>query len=177
MPTLNLEKNSGAFVIRPWEEGDETSLVRYANNYEIWRNVSNRFPHPYELEHARSFIASHGQSVEGEIGGAIVVEGEAVGGIGYRLLSDTSGRTAELGYWLGESFWGRGIMTEAVRLLTAYAIGQHDLLRMQAIVYGWNPASGRVLEKAGYELEGRLRDAVYKDGEICDQLIYGKVVS
>ena len=84
-------------------------------------------------------------------------------------------RSAEIGYWLGEPFWGRGIATAALRAVTDYAFAQHDLVRLHAAVYEWNPASARVLEKVGYVLEGRLRKSVTRDGQTIDGLLYARI--
>jgi RimJ/RimL family protein N-acetyltransferase len=112
---------------------------------------------------------------EPETNFAIAVAGEAVGGIGFILQPDVARRSAEIGYWLGEEFWGRGIATEAVIAMTARAFANHDLCRVYAHVFEWNRASARVLEKAGYEFEGRLRKSVTKDGKTIDQLMYAVV--
>jgi RimJ/RimL family protein N-acetyltransferase len=84
-------------------------------------------------------------------------------------------RSAEIGYWLGEPFWGRGIMSEAVPAFTAYAFATFDVCRLYASVFEWNPASARILEKAGYVCEGRLRKSVVKDGRTIDQLLFACV--
>ena len=104
---------------------------------------------------------------------ALEVDGRAVGGIGLHPQGDVHRRAMEIGYWLGEPYWGRGIVTEAVRALTRYAFETFDIARVYAYVYEWNPASARVLEKAGYRLEGRLRKAVTKEGTTMDMLVYG----
>jgi RimJ/RimL family protein N-acetyltransferase len=106
---------------------------------------------------------------------AIVVDGAAVGGIGLMLKEDVFRRSAEIGYWLGEEFWGHGIVTEAVRAVTRYAFDTFDICRVFAGVFEWNPASMRVLEKAGYEFECRMRKSVTKDGETIDEFIYAVV--
>ena len=106
---------------------------------------------------------------------AIVVEGDAVGGIGIELGRDVFLRSAEVGYWLGEPYWGRGIATEALRAVTEYAFTTFDLCRLQAGVFEWNPASMRVLEKAGYTLEARHRKNVTKDGQTIDRVVYALV--
>jgi RimJ/RimL family protein N-acetyltransferase len=80
--------------------------------------------------------------------------------------------SAEIGYWLGERFWGRGIVTEALVAMTRHAIETHELTRVYAVPFAWNTASCRVLEKAGYVLEARLRRSAIKDGQIVDQLQY-----
>jgi RimJ/RimL family protein N-acetyltransferase len=100
------------------------------------------------------------------------VDGQAVGGIGFVLHGDVERVSAEIGYWIGEPFWGRGITTDAVRALTAYAIATHKLTRIYAVPFAWNAPSCRVLEKAGYVLEGRLRNSAIKDGTLTDQLQY-----
>ncbi|MYE06597.1 MAG: GNAT family N-acetyltransferase, partial [Chloroflexi bacterium] len=106
---------------------------------------------------------------------AIASTAQVIGGIGLRLRSDVFRRSAEIGYWLAEPFWGRGIATAALRALTKHAFEQFNLVRIDASVYEWNPASARVLEKAGYTFEARLARSIYKDGQIVDRLIYAKL--
>ena len=158
-------------TIRPWRKGDEQSLVHHANNRKIWRNLRDAFPHAYTLENAEWWIGIAG-SANPMTSFAIEVDGAAVGGVGVILKDDVFRRSAEIGYWLGEEFWGRGIVSEALRAMTDYAFDTWDLCRISAGVFEWNPASMRVLEKAGYELEARSRNAVTKDGETIDELIY-----
>ena len=161
--------------IRSWRESDADSIWPLANNKKVWRNLRDGVPHPYTRADAVSWIAA-ARARKPETVFAIAVEGQAVGGIGFHPKEDVERLSAELGYWLGEPYWGRGITTEAVIAVTRYAIEQHGLVRIFALPYAWNPASARVLEKAGYVLEGRLRRAVIKDGEIIDQLLYAWVV-
>jgi len=164
---LRLDKSK----LRPWKQGDEESLVRHANSRTIWRNLRDAFPHPYALADAKHWIqiANRTPTVTNF---AIVVEDAAVGAIGLVLKDDVFRRSAEIGYWLGEEYWGRGIVTEAVRAVTDYAFATFDLCRLYAGVFEWNPASMRVLEKAGYDFECRLKKSVTKDGETIDELIY-----
>lgn len=157
--------------LRPWLPGDEASLVRHANNRNVWRNLRNAFPHPYTVADAKQWIQIANPSPP-ITNFAIIVEGSAVGGIGLVLKDDVFRRSAEIGYWLGEEFWGRGIVTEALREVTEYAFATFDLCRIYAGVFDWNPGSMRVLEKAGYEFECRLRKSITKDGETIDELIY-----
>ena len=168
---LKLKKCS----IRLWQPGDERSLVQHANNYKVWRNVRDRFPHPYTIGDAHAWV----EYVAGEqprTNFAIAVDGTAVGGIGLALQSDIYRRSAEIGYWLGELFWGRGIMTEAVHVFTDWGFANFsDLCRIYAGVLEWNPASRRVLEKAGFQFEARLRKAVTKDGQTMDDFIYAAI--
>jgi RimJ/RimL family protein N-acetyltransferase len=106
---------------------------------------------------------------------AIATRQEAIGSIGLSPNQDVHRLTAEMGYWLGEPFWGKGIMSEAVAKFADYGFEQFGLLRIYAEPYAPNAASGRVLEKAGFVLEGRLRSSVIKDGQIIDQFMYAKV--
>jgi RimJ/RimL family protein N-acetyltransferase len=161
-------------VLRPWRPGDESSLVRQANNRNIWRNVRDLFPYPYTPQHAREWVNRAGR-VHPLTNFAIVVDGEAVGGVGLVLRDDIYRRSAEIGYWIGEEFWGRGIVTEAVVAVTEWGFANFDVCRIYAGVFEWNPASMRVLEKAGYAFEARLSKQVTKDGETIDEFIYAIV--
>jgi RimJ/RimL family protein N-acetyltransferase len=161
-------------VIRPWRPGDAEALVAHANNYKVWRNMRDRFPYPYTMDDAREWIQHAREEFPG-VNFAIVVDGEAAGGIGLILNSDIHRYSAEIGYWLGEAFWGRGVVTEAVRALTRWAFDNFNLNRIYAGVLEWNPASMRVLEKAGYQFEGRLRNAAIKQNQVMDEFIYSIV--
>jgi [ribosomal protein S5]-alanine N-acetyltransferase len=159
-------------IVRDWHTSDAPSLAKHANDRRIWRNLRDIFPHPYALADAEKFLAIvTAQSPVTNF--AIVVDGEAAGGIGYRLQSDVERVSAEIGYWLGAEFWGRGIMTSAVQAVTEYAFVHHpELQRLFAVPFAWSGASARVLEKAGYEFEGRMRRSAVKDGQVTDQLLY-----
>ena len=157
--------------VRSWKKNDLASIVRHANNRNVWINLRDRFPHPYTLADARSWLQSVSE-YRPETNFAIAVKEEAVGGIGFALQQDVAYRSAEIGYWLGEEYWGRGIATEALVAVTQYAFATHDLCRVYAHVFEWNHASARVLEKAGFMLEGRLKKSVTKAGRTIDQLMY-----
>lgn len=161
--------------LRPWRSDDKDSLIRCANNWEVARQLRDRFPHPYTEEDADEWLALVCDE-DPVTNLAIVVDGHAVGGIGIELQSDVYRRSAEIGYWLAEAHWGRGIMSEAVPAVTRYALDQFDLCRLFAGVFESNPASARILEKAGYTLEGRMRRSVVKDGRMLDQLLYAFVL-
>jgi [ribosomal protein S5]-alanine N-acetyltransferase len=161
--------------IRSWLASDAEAVARYANNRKIWLNLRDGFPHPYTLQDAERFIAA-ALEARPECRFAIAVDGEAVGSIGFMLHSDVERISAEIGYWLAEPFWGRGIMAEALEAVTRHAVREHGLTRVFAVPYAWNAASFRVLEKAGYTLEGRMRKSAIKDGQILDQLLYAYVV-
>jgi [ribosomal protein S5]-alanine N-acetyltransferase len=158
-------------VVRSWQPSDVDSLVHHADNRKIWINLRDAFPHPYTKRDAREFVrAARRRSPETFF--AIAVDGDAVGGIGFVLHPDVERVSAEIGYWLGEAFWGRGIVPDALSAVTGYAIATHRLTRVYAVPFAWNAASCRVLEKAGYVLEGRLRNSAIKDGKLTDQLQY-----
>ena len=169
-----MEIHLGQLLLREWRRGDEDALVRHANNPKVARNLRDRFPHPYTLADANWWIA-HASAEEPTTSFAIVANGEAVGGIGLLRQTDVDFRSLEIGYWLGEAHWGRGIATEAVRAVTEYAFANFDVCRIYATVFESNLASMRVLEKAGYVCEGRLRKAVTKDGRTMDALMYALV--
>jgi len=158
--------------LRPWQEEDVEVLPALANNRLIWRNLTNRFPHPYLRQDAVAWVALANRDPTNARHFAIETEEGVVGGVGFERQQDLSTRTAEIGYWIGEPFWGRGFATEAVKRATDQAFEDFDFVRLQAGVLEWNPASCRVLEKAGYALECRLARHIYKDGSICDQLVY-----
>jgi [ribosomal protein S5]-alanine N-acetyltransferase len=157
--------------VRSWRADDLASLVTHADNRNVWINLRDRFPHPYTRKDGREFLrATLAQRPETAF--AIDVGGEAVGGVGFALMPDIERVSAEIGYWLAEPYWGRGIATEAVAAVTEYAIATHGLTRLFAVPFAANVASCRVLEKAGYVLEGRLRRSAIKDGCIIDQRQY-----
>lgn len=161
-------------TVRSWESRDRDSIVRHANNRKVSINLRDRFPYPYTINDARNWL----EMVVGhkpETSFAIDVAGEAVGGIGFTLQPDIGYRSAEIGYWLGEEFWGRGITTDALIAVTNYAFSKFDLCRLYAHVFDGNDASARVLEKAGYAFEGRMRKSVTKEGKTIDQLMYAMI--
>jgi ribosomal-protein-alanine N-acetyltransferase len=162
--------------VRDFTAGDAASLARYANNRKISRYMRDRFPHPYTLRDAASFI-EHVQEQRPPTVWAIDVAGQAIGSIGMMPRSDIERVSAEIGYWIGEPFWGGGIMTEVLKSLTPWAMQEFQLTRIYALPFAKNAASCRVLEKAGYVCEGRLRKAAIKDGQVLDQLLYARVAA
>ncbi len=158
-------------VIRLFQPNDRDAIVLHANHWNVAKNMRDRFPHPYTVNDAETWLALVStQSPATNF--AIATAEELIGGIGLDLQNDVFRRSAELGYWLGESYWGRGIATVVVRAFTRYAFEAHDLLRVFAGVFSWNPGSMRVLEKAGYVREGILRQSVVKDGQVLDKMLY-----
>lgn len=160
--------------IRPWEASDIDALAKYANNRNIWLNLRDGFPYPYTRENAQTFLESVSRQNPVTFY-AIATQEVAIGGIGITLNKDVHRLTAEMGYWLGEPYWGKGIMTETVTKLTDYVFEHFGLVRVYAEPYAYNESSCRVLEKAGYVLEGRLKSSVIKDGQITDQFLYARV--
>ncbi len=163
------------YLIRSWQTSDLASMVRHADNPRVAGNLQDRFPHPYTEADAQSWI-EHVRGQEQESHWAIACADRVIGGIGLELQQDVYRRSAELGYWLGEPFWGRGVATAAVRAITPMGFERFNLIRIYANVYEHNPASARVLEKAGFQLEGRLRRAVVKSGRIRDVFVYAVVI-
>lgn len=162
--------------IRLWKQEDLGNLVRYADNIHIWNNLRNYFPHPYTEEHGKDWLAKVVDAPLPALNFAIDVDGEAVGGIGMIPNTDVYLKSAEIGYWLGEPWWGKGIATEAVRQVTDHAFCYFDLVRLYAEVFETNKASMRVLEKNGYYLEGVRRKAVFKNEILMDDYIWVKLI-
>ena len=158
-------------TVRSWRTSDVESLVAQANNWKIWINLRDRFPHPYTRRDGQRFIKM-AREAQPESLFAIEVNGAAVGGIGFVPQQDVERMSAEIGYWLGEPFWGRGVVTEAVIAVTRHAIEHYGYTRLFAVPFASNIGSARVLEKAGYVLEARLRRSAIKNGQIIDQLQY-----
>jgi RimJ/RimL family protein N-acetyltransferase len=160
-------------TIRPWRLNDAESLARHANNRKIWLAVRDLFPHPYTIQDAQEFL-NRATSEQPEMKFCVEIAGVAVGGIGVHPGHDVYRHTATVGYWLGEQFWGRGVMTEALTAVTDFCFDNFPLHRIAAEVFANNPASARVLEKSGFAFEGRLKNNVVKDGELLDSLVYAR---
>src|SRR5688500_16099676 len=158
-------------IVRPWAESDSAALHRHANNRNVSIHLRDRFPYPYGLEQAQTFLGWIATQKSPTVW-AIEVGGEAAGGIGIELHGDVERVSAEIGYWLGESVWGRGIATEALTAVTAAAFTHFEITRLFAVPFADHAASVRVLEKAGYSREGHLRQSAIKDGRIRDQLLF-----
>ena len=164
----------GDLRVRSWGRADLDALVRYANNPRIAANLRDQFPHPYTRSAAASYLNGV-REAEVETSFAIEYANEAVGGIGFRPGTDISRCSAEIGYWLGEPFWGQGLTSRAVLAASEWAFEKYGLTRIFATAFSHNVASMRVLEKAGFEREGILRRSAVKNGVILDQVLYAKV--
>ncbi|WP_374950399.1 GNAT family N-acetyltransferase [Mucilaginibacter sp.] len=168
-----MEIKGDGFRLRRWQRDDAKELQRLADNPKIAANLYNRFPSPYTLADAAFFI---NLKIDEDPITSFVIEigGRFAGTIGIEFRADVFERSPVIGYWLGEDFWGRGVMTEATKLMTDYAFNQFDIICLQTGVFSWNPSSMRVLEKAGYEKQGILKGVVFKNGQILDEHIYLK---
>ena len=164
------------FILREWKIQDVTAVAKYANNPKIADYLRDVFPYPYTREDATEYVESCIKAGdETQLCRAIEADGEAVGSIGIFLGDDVYRRSAELGYWLAEPFWGKGIMSRAVVQLCEEAFQRYDIVRIFAEPYSCNQRSQRVLEKAGFTLEGIMRSSVCKHGVMYDSCMYALI--
>lgn len=159
------------FTLRTWRAADAVSLAAHADDVTVWNNVRDSFPHPYTPKDARAFIAQAAAKPQPE-DFAVVVQGEAVGGVGFVPGSDVERFSAEMGYWLGAPYRGRGIATAAVMRAAGWIFANTPIIRIFAAAYAANPASQRVLDKAGFRLVGTMRRAFFKNGAFVDGCYY-----
>lgn len=158
-------------LLRPWRLADRPALLRHADDPDVARNL-RALPHPYDGAAADAWLA-HAAADPAPAGvWAVEVDGQAAGCIALERGADVEACGAEVGYWLGRAYWGRGLATEALRAVTAAAWGEPDLGRLYAGVFSWNAASMRVLEKAGYRREAVLVRSGVKDGAVFDRVVY-----
>ncbi len=169
-----MELIEGKVRIRTLRYADREQLTVLANNKKIWLNVRDMFPHPYTFEDAEKFIDSVKQQ-DPQVTFAIEYDFKFVGAIGMVLQRDVYRFSAELGYWIGEPYWGKGIATKALTLMCNYAYDELNMEKLFAGVFEGNEGSKKVLEKCGFQLEGIARKAVYKNNKFLDEYRYGKV--
>jgi len=162
------------WVIRDFRDDDAADLVRQADNPDVAIHLRDRFPNPYTEADAVRWL-HHLSQLDSPTHWAIAEHDDLIGAVGLVQMGDVYARTAEIGYWLGEAHWGRGIATLAVGAITAYGFDALGLLRIEAAVFSNNPGSARVLEKCGYQFEGRHRQRVVKRGEVYDELMYARL--
>ncbi|MDX1683856.1 MAG: GNAT family protein [Saprospiraceae bacterium] len=170
-PIEILRDNEHLYVLKRWEEDDIEALLKYANNEKISGNLTDKFPFPYTRESGEEFIKTVKDLDPPRIL-CISNSREAIGAIGVHPQSDIWSRNMEMGYWLAEPFWGRGIITKAVEAMVTHGFNSFDVDRIFARPFGSNEASQRVLEKAGFTLEARFKNTIYKNGQYHDELIY-----
>jgi RimJ/RimL family protein N-acetyltransferase len=157
--------------LRPWKLEDLESLVLYANNWNVARNLTDKFPFPYTEKHGISFIQFANSDNPVRIF-AIEAEGKAIGGIGIHPQDDIHKRNAELGYWIAEPYWGKGIVSYAIKQVVNFAFSTYDIDRVFARPFGTNLASQKVLLKNNFVLEGKFEKALLKDGVLLDELVF-----
>ena len=166
-----MELTGAGFTLRRLREEDAEALQMHADNIKIPAYLTDRMPSPYTLKDAEDIIV---MCIDQDpiTSFAIEIEGKVAGMIGLEFRTDVHRKTPTIGYWLGEIYWRKGIMTEAVKLVTKYGFNNFDIICIQAGVYSKNPPSMRVLEKAGYTLQGIIKGSVFKNGEILDEHIF-----
>ena len=160
-------------VLRAWRPDDLDSLVANASHADVSRGLRDRFPYPYTGDDGRAWLARAVD--ESDRSWAIEIDGLAVGGVSLHPGSDVHRHSAELGYWIGRSIWGRGVMSAIIARFAPEAMSAFRLHRLFAAVYANNPASARVLEKTGFVREGVQKSAVVKRGELLDLIVYARV--
>ena len=158
--------------LKKWTPDDLETLVKYANNTKIADNLTDAFPSPYTMEDGRAYIEGAMNDSPTKFF-AVTYGGEIVGSIGVFPQSDVHRKNAAVAYWIAEPFWGRGIATEAIRLVVEYGFSAFDIVRIYAKPFGMNTGSHRALEKAGFTLEARLKNVIFKNGQLTDELTYG----
>jgi len=159
--------------LRKWSTEDAESLVRILNNTKILDNLRDGIPYPYTLSDALGYIKNMLDSDENDVFAfAIICDGEVVGSIGVFRQGNIHSKTAELGYYVAEEYWGRGIATQAVKKVCEYVFENSDILRIYAEPFSRNTPSCRVLQKAGFFYEGTLRSNAVKCGKVEDMKMY-----
>ena len=162
--------------IRKWELSDAKDLAMALSNKKVQDNLRDGFPYPYTEQDGKDFISTMLSADENEtFAFAITVDNIAVGSISVFRQGNIHRRTAELGYYIAEEYWGRGIMSEAVRQICEYVFSKSDITRIYAEPFAYNTASCRVLEKAGFQYEGTLRSNAIKNGKVIDMKMYSKI--
>lgn len=159
--------------IRKWKLSDAADLAMAISNKKIQNNLRDGLPYPYTEQDGANFISDMLSVDENEtFAFAITVDDKVVGSIGVFRQGNIHRLTAELGYYIAEEYWGRGIMTEAVRQICEYVFDKSDIIRIYAEPFEYNIASCRVLEKVGFQYEGTLRNNAVKNGKIIDMKMY-----
>lgn len=171
---MKLIHTPSGVAIRKIQQEDRETLVALANNTNIANNLRDDFPHPYTQDEADLFI-QHAQSAHSTKRFCIEKDGIYVGNIGLHPQEDVYQMSAEIGYFIGEPYWGKGIATQAVKIIVDYGFDQLDIHRIFAGVFSYNKASKKVLENAGFEFEGISKDAIYKNGVFYDELRFARI--
>lgn len=157
------------FKLRPWSEADLPSIVKYANNPKIAANLTDGFPHPYSEEDGKSFLKMIQEGDDLIL--CIEINGEFAGSVGIHLKGDIYRKNAEIGYWLAEPYWGQGVISRVIPKMVDKAFEKFDIERIYAGVYGRNKASQHVLKKCGFEIEGKFKNTIFKNGKFEDEVV------
>ncbi len=161
------------FSLRKWRPEDAPNVAKYANNEKIACNLRDGFPYPYSIEDAYDFIEDClAKGDKHQCCRAIAINDITVGSIGIFIGTDVYSKSGEIGYWLAEEFWNKGIVTKAIKQMCKYAFENYDIVRIHAQAYAPNLASRKVLEKAGFTLEGIMKNGIYKKGKYLDYCMY-----
>ena len=147
---------------------DKWQLAELANNKKVWDNLRDYIPFPYDESDAESFI-DHTSKEDPRQTFAIIYKDQFAGVVGLVPQNDVYRKSAEIGYWIGEPYWRKGIATKAVELITEYGFGTLDLNRIYAGIFDFNVGSMRVLERNGFKKEGVFKNAVLKNNKVCDE--------
>jgi len=166
---------SGNIVLRTFNENDAVRMAELANNIKVARNLRDGFPFPYTLKDAEIFIEKYGKKYPLSIF-AIEYQGEYAGNISLMPGTDVYRKSAEIGYFIGEAYWNKGIVSTAVNLITDYGFKCMDIVRIHCGVFEYNTASQRVLEKCGFVKEGVFKKAIFKENQVWDEIRYAKFV-
>lgn len=159
--------------IRKWKLSDAADLAMALSNKKIQDNLRDGLPYPYTEQDGKDFISAMLSADENEtFAFAITVNNIVIGSIGIFRQGNIHRQTAELGYYIAEEYWGKGIMTEAVKQICEYVFDKSDIIRIYAEPFAYNIASCRVLEKAGFQYEGTLRNNAVKNGKVIDMKMY-----
>lgn len=166
-PTIKLTRST----LRPWRIDDAADLATNANNSKIASKMTDAFPHPYTTEKAKNWIETIA-AVSSSLLWAVEIDGKARGGVGIIFNTDVERLCADIGYWLSEDYWNKGIISEALKAIVKHTFDTTDIVRIQAKVFSSNPASAKVLEKSGFTYEGTLKKSIIKNNELLDLLVY-----
>lgn len=162
------------FILRPLISEDAESMAHQLNNKKIWDNLRDGLPFPYTVEDAKTFIEFQNNEPMLTCYG-IVVDGKVVGNIGFTRNHDVERFSAEVGYYIGEDHWGKGIMSAALATAVDDYFSTTDVIRLYATPFGHNKASARVLEKAGFTFKCVMTKAAYKNGQFTDELYFERL--
>jgi [ribosomal protein S5]-alanine N-acetyltransferase len=161
-------------LLRPLTDDDKTAMAKLLNNKKVWDNLRDYIPYPYSESDAQFFIDLV-KIEKPQMTFSIDFKEEFCGIIGLVGQKDVYQKTAEIGYWIGEPFWNKGIATTAVKLITEYGLNQLNFIRIHTGVFEYNLGSMKVLEKNGYEKDGIFKKSVFKNGKVWNEHRYSKI--